>query len=67
MILAGIGYWGVAFPVGVILGFPLGLRGAGVWTGLALGLAVVAVLMTWRWTLRERLGLTDATRAAAAP
>ena len=30
-----------------------------IWTGLAIGLAVVAVLMLWRWLMRERLGLTE--------
>lgn len=67
MILAAIGYWGVAFPLGFALAFPFGWRGAGVWTGLALGLAVVAGLLTFRWTQRERLGLLDPRRAAAAP
>jgi MATE family multidrug resistance protein len=67
MILAAIGYWGVAFPVGFLLAFTFGWRGNGVWTGLALGLAVVAALMTTRWIRRERLGLLDPRRAAAAP
>ena len=57
MLVAGLGYWGIGLPMGVILGFPLGLGGAGIWIGLAGGLAVVAVLMTVRWTRRERLGL----------
>ncbi len=58
MIFAGIGYWGIGFPLGIILGFPFELAGAGIWMGLASGLAVVAVLMTTRWIMRERLGLT---------
>jgi MATE family multidrug resistance protein len=33
------------------------MEGVGIWIGLASGLAVVAVLMTWRWIRRERLGL----------
>lgn len=57
MILAGIGYWGIGFPLGALLAFPLGFGGAGIWMGLAAGLAVVAVLMTGRWTFREGLAL----------
>ena len=33
------------------------LAGRGIWIGLAIGLAVVAVMMLWRWWARERLGL----------
>ena len=42
------------------LAFRGGWQGVGIWTGLAIGLGVVAVLMIWRWTLRERLGLRPA-------
>jgi MATE family multidrug resistance protein len=58
MIYAAIGYWGVGLPVGVLLAFWAGLRGEGLWVGLAAGLAIVAGLMTFRWINRERLGLT---------
>ncbi|RDJ23119.1 MATE family efflux transporter [Bosea caraganae] len=57
MILAGIGYWGLGLPLSAALGFWTPLAGSGIWIGLAIGLAVVAVLMLWRWALRERLGL----------
>jgi multidrug resistance protein, MATE family len=57
MIFAAFGYWVVGIGVGVVLAFPVGLAGLGVWIGLASGLAVVAVLMVWRWSRRERLGL----------
>ncbi len=63
MILAGLGYWGIGLPLGVVFAFPLKLGGAGVWMGLASGLAVVAVLMTTRWIMRERLNLTGPRRA----
>jgi MATE family multidrug resistance protein len=39
------------------------LRGTGVWIGLAAGLAAVAGVLTIRWTMRERLGLTDRERS----
>jgi multidrug resistance protein, MATE family len=58
MVFAALGYWGIGVPFGVVLAFPLGFAGAGIWMGLASGLAVVAVLMTTRWIMRERLGLT---------
>ncbi len=57
MVIAAIGYWGVGFIASVVLAFPLGLGGVGVWVGMALGLAVVAVLMLRRFHLRERLAL----------
>ena len=55
MIYAAMGYWGVGLPLGVILAFPLGYKGVGIWIGLSAGLAVVAVLLLTRWLRRERL------------
>jgi MATE family multidrug resistance protein len=60
MVFAAIGYWGIGLPLGVVLGFATPLAGAGIWIGLAAGLAAVASLMTARWVMRERLGLTAA-------
>jgi MATE family multidrug resistance protein len=57
MVYAGIGYWLVGLGGGAVLAFWLGWQGEGVWIGLALGLAIVAVLMLWRWSRRGRLGL----------
>jgi MATE family multidrug resistance protein len=57
MLFAALGYWGLGFPLGAFLAFRTDLGGAGVWIGLASGLAVVAVLMTGRWLLRDRLSL----------
>lgn len=57
MIYAAVGYWIIGLGVAAGLGFGLGWEGVGIWTGLATGLAVVAVLMVARWTRRERLGL----------
>jgi len=56
MIFTFIGYWVVGIGVGVWLAFRAGWGGVGIWTGLAIGLAIVAVLMIWRWALRERIG-----------
>ncbi|MFZ4533146.1 MAG: MATE family efflux transporter [Alsobacter sp.] len=57
MIYAALGYWGLGLPLGIVLAFPAGFGGAGIWTGLASALAVVAALMTWRWMQRDRLNL----------
>ncbi|WP_294298856.1 MATE family efflux transporter [uncultured Sphingomonas sp.] len=61
MVLAAIGYWIAGFGSAVLLGFPLGLQGVGVWIGLAIGLLAVSILLVWRWHARERLGLVPAT------
>jgi MATE family multidrug resistance protein len=57
MIFTFVGYWVVGIGVGAWLSFRAGWDGVGIWSGLALGLAIVAVLMVARWTRRERLGL----------
>lgn len=40
--LAFVAYWVLALPLAWTAAFPLGWRAEGIWTGLALGLAVVA-------------------------
>ena len=58
MIMALTGYWLFGFGTSVLLGFFTPLAGLGVWLGLAVGLVVVAGLLLWRWSARDRLGLT---------
>ena len=58
MIMAGIGYWLVGFPIAAALGFWTGWRGVGIWTGLAIGLAVTSALMVWRFERLTRSGLS---------
>ncbi|WP_284316417.1 MATE family efflux transporter [Labrys miyagiensis] len=55
MLIAGFGYWVAGLPLGVLLAFHFGFGGSGIWLGLVSGLAVVAVLMTSRWMMRDRL------------
>jgi MATE family multidrug resistance protein len=62
MIYALVGYWGIGFPLGVLLAFPLGFKGAGIWSGLATALAIVACLMIRRWWRRDALGLLRPNR-----
>src|SRR3546814_16519203 len=50
MWLALAGYWAVGFVASVVFAFPLGLGGRGVWVGLSVGLAVVAVALNLRST-----------------
>lgn len=57
MVIAIISYWIVGLGSGYVLAFPLGLGGEGVWMGLALGLAVAAILLTARFVMRDRLRL----------
>ncbi|MFK4809578.1 MATE family efflux transporter [Devosia sp. ZW T5_3] len=59
MVLAFIGYWALGLPVAYILGFTLNWRGIGIWTGLAAGLAFVALVLVTRFALRERIGLVS--------
>lgn len=54
MVIVAIGYWLVAFPLAVALGFGLDWQGEGVWWGLAAGLAVAAVALTLRFLWRVR-------------
>lgn len=59
MLYAAFGYWAVGLGGGAALAFGAGWQGVGVWSGLAGGLAVVALLMLWRWSRRGRLGLVS--------
>jgi MATE family multidrug resistance protein len=43
-----VGYWAIGIPVAYWLGFHTSLRHVGIWTGLTVSLAVVALLLLWR-------------------
>ena len=62
MLYALLGYWGIGLPLAAALGFATPLAGIGIWIGLAASLAIVAILMLWRWQRRERLGLVPRQR-----
>ncbi len=59
MVLAIVGYWMIGLPISYVLGFVLDWRGIGIWSGLAVGLAFVAVVLVTRFAMRERLGLLE--------
>jgi MATE family multidrug resistance protein len=56
----------VGFPLCLGLGFGLGLKGLGIWYGLASGLASAAILMTARFMRLARRRQTP-PRAMAHP
>lgn len=57
LVVALFGYWLVAFPLAVALGFGFDGGAEGIWIGLAAGLAVAAVLLNLRfyWLSRRAL------------
>ncbi len=57
MVIAVFSYWAAGFSISIWLGLNSALAGVGVWIGLAAGLLVAAVLLTWRWAQRGRLRL----------
>jgi MATE family multidrug resistance protein len=65
MLIALLGYWAIGIPVGWLLAFPLGLRGVGLWLGLAVGLAVAAILLCRRFAVLTASGEAGAVNGAA--
>ena len=66
MLISLVAFWGVGLPVSYLLGFSWGMGPAGVWWGLAVGIAVAAVLLLARIRLRfarvpRRVVIEDAT------
>jgi MATE family multidrug resistance protein len=56
MWIAGASYGLAGFPTCLLFAFGFGLKGLGIWYGLAFGLAVAAVLMCWRfWWMSRRV------------
>ena len=54
MWIAGASYWLAGAPMCLWLGFGAGLRGFGIWLGLAFGLAVAAVTLTTRFAILSK-------------
>jgi MATE family multidrug resistance protein len=54
MWLAGASYWLAGAPMSLFLGFGLGMKGLGIWLGLAFGLSVAAVSLTLRFFLLSK-------------
>ncbi|WP_022696637.1 MATE family efflux transporter [Euryhalocaulis caribicus] len=64
MMVAIAGYWLVGAPLGYVCAFTFGMRGVGIWLGLAAGLAFVAVVLTTRFSLRDRLAARRTVQAS---
>jgi len=59
MWMAGVSYWVLGVPASYVLAFRLGWGGIGLWVGLALGLALAWLLLSWRfwtWGVRRPMG-----------
>jgi len=54
MVIAAVGYWAIGFAGGWLLAFPLGIGAVGLWSGLAMGLAVVATSLAVRLYAQAR-------------
>lgn len=54
MIANLISHWLIGFPVGIFLTFYVGFHAAGLWIGLSIGLAGVALLLGFIWSRRMR-------------
>ena len=48
-LIALIAYWLIGIPIGYTLGFQFNLSGVGIWLGLAIGLALTATMLYWRF------------------
>lgn len=49
MVIGIVAYWGVGLTAGYLSAFRWGLGGVGLWLGLAIGLFVAAIALTWRF------------------
>jgi len=49
MVMATVSYWVIGLPVSYLLAFSFGFGAVGLWLGLVIGLAIAAVLLSWRF------------------
>ena len=63
MWIAGAAYWLIGGSASALLGFGLGLKGLGIWLGLALGLATAALFLTTRFVYLARIKPASAPAA----
>ena len=64
-VVALLAYWAVALPLGYFLGFKLHLGAPGVWTGLLVGLSIVAGVLLLRFRHETEPEFAAALPAAA--
>lgn len=66
MLITGVSYWVIGFPVCYILAFHAGLGGVGIWWGYVISLGAAAVLLTWRfWRLAHGFKTPEPATLAA--
>lgn len=53
-LVAFLSYWAIAFPLAYLLGFTFKAGSLGVWIGLAIGLGVAAIALTYRFHILTR-------------
>jgi MATE family multidrug resistance protein len=67
LVFAAISFWLIGFVGCWVFGFTLGYGAYGIWIGLSLGIAVYAVLLTWRFHLLTARHYLPAIMGAAPP
>ena len=60
-LIAALAYWIVAVPLGAALAFAARLGAVGIWIGLATGLGIAAVSLSWRFHRKSREALQQPT------
>jgi len=55
MIVTFIAYWIFGIPIGYLLGFVFNFEAVGVWVGLSLSLAIVAIALTYRFNKKSHI------------
>ncbi len=71
LVVSLIGYWGLALPISLWLGFRAGWGPKGLWWGLVAGLMVVALLLlvrvrSWLWRPIKRLVIDEVPAGGVA-
>jgi len=57
MVCTIVAYWLVGLPLGYFLAFNQKMAAAGIWSGFAVGLAISAIFLSWRFSQRTRASL----------
>jgi MATE family multidrug resistance protein len=49
MLLCFVAYWVIGIPISMVIAFPFGQEALGFWMGLAIGLAIIACVLVYRF------------------
>jgi len=61
-----VAYWVIGLPLGYYLGFGRGFGAVGVWTGLAVSLAIIGTLLVFAWRHKVRMLVERSDMAVAS-